>query len=861
MLKKLAKDIAWFTAGDKRQDPATRAILAKDRGDWAVAGAAYQKALLSDPDNPELLAGLGLCLRAQDDRFGALQALRKAWELTTDPAIGQELTSLIGTTSDYRAVQRAMAEVFDRKYYLSMNTDVARAGIGPEDHYLLYGWKEARVPCRTFDPVYYEATFGRDLADGEMPLAHFATAGRNQGLRSNPINDRLWYEPALPTKEDWATVVPAVRTEATRAVVILPVYKGRQETLAAVYHALSARGNAAYSVLVINDCGPDEALNDDLSALAAQGLFDYRVNSTNRGFVKTVNAGIQRESGNLDVVLLNSDAFVFPGWFERLVAHADRDPRVATVTPLSNNATLCSYPVIDRDNAMALERSPAEIDRLAARVNAGLAVEAPTGVGFCFYMRRSVIDEIGALDEQAFKLGYGEENDFCMRALEAGYKNLIAGDVFVFHVGSVSFSAIKDANFNAGIAALVGKHPNFLELGRKHMASDPGRKGRRNLDLERLVDDFDDGVVFVTHRWHGGIDTYIGEQTAALQAKGVPYLLLRVHDRFRVTLETDPRRGLFVPNLSHLDLRTDADLVAAILKRLRAKLIHVNSLAGLDWGPERKMLDLIAGSGRPYVYVGHDYSAVSFNYQLIRPDGLYAGLPDLATLESWGAMALDGAGDLCDVRERIEVYGRFLSGAARVETPSKAAATILAGFFPTLSIEVAPHRIHLAPAERLRRRNKDGRLKIATLGAIGPHKGSDLLLAMARDARARELPLDFTIVGYSDKDQALTAEGVSITGRYKREAEAVRRLQGLQPDLFLIASVWPETFCYTLSFAVHLGIPPVAFDLGAQGERIGQLGWGTLLDPFLINRPRAVNDRLIDLDVDGLWRLRGDERQ
>ena len=70
-------------------------------------------------------------------------------------------------------------------------------------------------------------------------------------------------------------------------------------------------------------------------------------------------------------------------WLDRLGNCASRDPRTATVTPLSNNATIASYPRTDHDNPFPLDIPYSALDALASRVNADIAVETPTGIGFC----------------------------------------------------------------------------------------------------------------------------------------------------------------------------------------------------------------------------------------------------------------------------------------------------------------------------------------------------------------------------------------------------------------------------------------------------------------------------------------------
>ena len=106
------------------------------------------------------------------------------------------------------------------------------------------------------------------------------------------------------------------------------------------------------------------------------------------------------------MVLLNSDTLVPPGWLEGLRAAAYSAPDIGTVTPLSNDATILSYP----DAAAAATRCPdlaatGRLDALARRANGGAVVDIPVGVGFCMYIRRDCLDAVGLLRADAVRAG------------------------------------------------------------------------------------------------------------------------------------------------------------------------------------------------------------------------------------------------------------------------------------------------------------------------------------------------------------------------------------------------------------------------------------------------------------------------
>ena len=78
----------------------------------------------------------------------------------------------------------------------------------------------------------------------------------------------------------------------------------------------------------------------------------------------------------------------------------------------------------------------------------------------------------------------------------------------------------------------------------------------------------------------------------------------------------------------------------------------------------------------------------------------------------------------------------------------------------------------------------------------------------------------------------------------------------MAPHLCLIPSIWPETYCYALSSAFENGVPPVVFDNGAQAERVREAGWGVVLPKGIEDQPATINDTLLSLAVEGMWRER-----
>jgi GT2 family glycosyltransferase len=266
--------------------------------------------------------------------------------------------------------------------------------------------------------------------------------------------------------------------------VVVPVYRGFAQTRRCVESVLAAGQALAFEVVVVDDATPEPEIARWLDALAAAGRVTLLRNEANAGFVHSVNRGMSLH-GERDVVLLNSDTEVANDWLDRLHACAHSDAKIATVTPFSNNATICSYPFEGWQGRIPGTLGLAELDRIFAATNAKRVVDLPTAVGFCMYIRRDALDALGLFDAERYGRGYGEENDFCMRAGKAGWRNVLAGDVFVYHEGSVSFSEERfDLQAAAG-KVLVEAHPDYPAKVHEFLVADPANELRNAIDNAR----------------------------------------------------------------------------------------------------------------------------------------------------------------------------------------------------------------------------------------------------------------------------------------------------------------------------------------------------------------------------------------
>jgi GT2 family glycosyltransferase len=240
-----------------------------------------------------------------------------------------------------------------------------------------------------------------------------------------------------------------------------------------------------YHVVLINDCSSSVKIQPYLHALKKTSQFTVIHNTYNIGFIASVNIGMQQHPWR-DVILLNSDTVVVNNSLERLQQLAYSDKKVATVTPLSNYAEKFSYPHVFKSNDLPPIATIKKIDRVAAKVNKGHAIETPTGNGFCFFIKRACLNEIGYFNQTDLLRGYSEESEFCLRATEKGWTHLCATHVYVGHEGGQSFKHERARLVALNNSHIEKKYPLYSERIRRFMVDDPLKISRKRIERTLL---------------------------------------------------------------------------------------------------------------------------------------------------------------------------------------------------------------------------------------------------------------------------------------------------------------------------------------------------------------------------------------
>ena len=636
-----------------------------------------------------------------------------------------------------------------------------------------------------------------------------------------------------------SSAVPgSARAERAAAIdVVIPVYNAPADLERCVESVL-AHTAGRYRLVLIDDASPDPAIRACFSELATRALPHLVLlrNDENLGFIGASNRGMRLSRA--DVVLLNSDTVVTAGWLDALARCAASDARIGTVTPFSNNAEICSFPRFCEDNGWPEDVDPESVRAALAAAAAPTYPDLPTGVGFCFYVRRALIDAVGVFDP-AFGEGYGEENDFCLRAAQAGFRNVLCDDAFVVHLGGRSFAGRKAELGARNMPRLLERHPDYLDLVRGYIAADPlGPIRAAALARYRVLTGPAGAVLHLIHDHGGGTEHHVRALIETSRSRYRHYLAIAVGDAWQVEEHLDDG-GVRTFDFRRLPDEPWRDFVGGLCATFRIGLLHLHNVSACRDG----IFTALERSGIPYGYTVHDLNFACPTITFLGADEMYCGAEtDAAACGRCLAAQPAFAGmDIVAWRAR---HRDVLARSAFLIAPSQWAARALARYFPEHGVEVIPHGApgvwasQTLPVEDAGTARRAARLAVvlpdddvptvAVLGAVGPDKGARRLERMVALTRAGGIRVRFVLIGYLDRQHMpwQSDDAVfTVHGRYEPR-DLPDLLAHYRVRLVAFPSAGPETFSFTLSESWAAGRPVVVPPIGALAERVAGTGAG-----------------------------------
>jgi GT2 family glycosyltransferase/glycosyltransferase involved in cell wall biosynthesis len=636
--------------------------------------------------------------------------------------------------------------------------------------------------------------------------------------------------------------------------VIVPIYNAYDEVVECL-EALISNTTCPAELLLINDCSTDERMASLLKKYEKYSRVTVLTNEKNLGFTRTVNRGMSHASH--DIILLNSDTKVTPRWLENMIFAAYRDPRIATVTAISDNIGAFSVPH-SGNNEMPEWLDRDQTGRLIAAVGSHIYADAPTGNGFCMYVKRKALDQVGLFDYESFPRGYGEENDFCMRALKQGWRHVVDDSTFVFHKRSASFGEEKQTLIVKSGETLRAKHPEYKALVSDFTQSAAMLKMRQNIKkaLDSLQQAHDakqpispNGLPRLLYVLHGGatggtpqtnadlMQTMQGKyDTFVLDCDFENIVLKRYIDGVFYEIE----RWTLLRRLSPLEINRD-DYNAVLFEVLKAyafELVHIRHLY-------KHMLSLpkIAHTlNIPVVFSFHDFYYVCPTINLLDEKAKYCAGTCTKTVPDEGEDCPNpfAPGVLPPLKHQWVHTWRdkvraFLPYVDAFVTTCDDAKSVYVKTYPELkkkTFKVIEHGRDFERQDHLAQTPEPGgKLRILIPGQLTQHKGADFIAELIALDEKKGKRLEFHFLG----NLPARYQHLGVWhGAYQRH-EFQDRVAEIGCHIMGIFSIWAETYCHTLSESWACGIPVVTSHYGALGDRITKHGGGWLVD---IEKPK-----------------------
>jgi O-antigen biosynthesis protein len=734
---------------------------------------------------------------------------------------------------------------FDEEFYRTEYKKYIRnTSLDPAEHYLKYGWKLGLDPSKEFSTNEYLREHC-DVSESKInPLVHYLRHGKKEKRKAG-IRKKTFSESHLEEDENFIelkeiiSILSANKNQKNSFAdsitpIVLPIYKNF-DLVKICIESILENTRVPFHLILIDDASNDDTLDEYLSKIANNNKNVTLIkNKQNLGFIKSVNSAIPLLED--DFVLINSDVEVPPGWLERLLYPIKVSPQIASTTPFTNSGTICSFPDTLVDNPLFEGHSLLSIDRRFQILGNQRYVEIPTGVGFCMGFSKQVVDKIGFFDEKTFGKGYGEENDWCLRAFKAGFRNILVPNLFVYHKHGGSFSTKeKEYLLKENLSKLNNKHPEYNKLVSEYIENDP-LDSTRALITALLISDLPrPSTLVLDHSVGGGANFYCNEKINEMIKNDEIVLLFTFDNDQRVYLK------LYYGKRTLKFVSDDLTEVKLFIRMLSIKNIFLNNIYFYE-----DPLDIISfissfKSSHPHVKLTipvHDYYSICPNLSLYDEnmkccDASTDNSKCLSCIRSKDSLTNKTISSFPkNLRDQIVKHGishwrlpwkKLLAHCDEILCFSEDSKRIISKVYEGTAqkIQVTPHKITY-----LKKRTPSSSLNIGIIGNINECKGRGIIEEML--ALIEENSLDVNIVLLGRTSEPVVSKHFIDLGPYSRN-DLATRLSLLKIDIFFISSIWPETFSYTTEELMLLGYTVACFDIGAPAERLRNYPGGIII--------------------------------
>lgn len=599
--------------------------------------------------------------------------------------------------------------------------------------------------------------------------------------------------------------------------IIIPVYNGFNY-LEDLFNSIFLGTNIDYRLIIIEDKSSDKRVLPYLKQLKGVNYSNCKdiillENEENLGFVKSVNKGTNYTNNHF--VLLNTDVIVPNGWLERLIYPIINYDNIASVTPFTNSGTICSFPNFCQDNKVFLDLNINDINNVFQSIPLHLSYEEiPTAVGFCMAINKEIFEEIGCFDI-IYGKGYGEENDWCMKALYRNYKHLISKNLYVWHNHGGSFLSEDKANqlYN-NHKILISRYPEYDKLISDFVTKDKLKLIRIFFALKLILSNSIKRCVIFSHELEGGTEIYLKECIQErIDNQYIVFLIKKkiTDNYYKLNIQYMDFNYSFLMNdlyeLYNLFNMSDVNFINDII---------INSIVYFDINYTINfILNLKIKFNSKLIFLTHDYFCICPNINLLYNNTYYCKVPENIN------KCFECLDDF-DIRLYRHYFKKLLQFSDDIIVFSQSSKDILLKAFDIdNNITVLPHKVNWI--KRIPKQSiKKDKLHVGILGVISYIKGFNIITDLLKMSLSNNYFMFYSI-GSLLKN--IKSNNLFLCGKYNHN-NLVEIVEKYDIDIFIMPSIWPETFSYVTEEIILMQKPVICFNLGAQAEKVSKYDKG-----------------------------------
>jgi GT2 family glycosyltransferase/glycosyltransferase involved in cell wall biosynthesis len=664
------------------------------------------------------------------------------------------------------------------------------------------------------------------------PTARSGTFERSQVHETKPFGE--WIRTTRSLMSSNPRRVTPLRSNSVD--IIIPVFNGLQ-TLQVCVDSILKHTTNPYRIVIV-----DDASTDPLVSKYLRGVRDNHIhilsNKSNLGFVESANLGFAFSKD--DVVLLNSDAVVTPRWLDKMHNCAYSSEAIGTVTPLTNNGTICSIPKFLENNRIPEGFTVESFANLVESVSEGDYPPIPTAVGFCVYIKRFLLEKVGPFDS-GFTPGYGEENDFCMRALEAGFLSVLDDATFVYHQGESSFTTRADSLRESHHQILLKKHPNYDAIVSEFMRANPLQDIhiRLNTAIIRGYQLSLPKIAYVMHYPPGSNKSGGAGKHCRLLYRHLDgflkYVVYPQEDVLQIDEYAPVGKRTFTCPASKREEALISDTqtekaFSGLLEEIRPDIVHFQHLLGMPLS----LIEIASRHSAKIVVTLHDGYFLCRDFRMLEMGQKYCdGCTDLRRCD----LCLNTRYDLKPGFQRKwrEKCRAMLELADTIIVPSEYQRELCVRVLglDRRDITVIEHVIPSPGLISIKASQDVNPLRVGFVGHVGDlTKGRDVILKLLQENTNVNVEWHFfgeeSDIRRHIRNAHIKTRGELFFHGYYKEGDLPLNLADANIAVVVIPSIYGESYSYALTEVWRAGIPIVAADLGAIGERVRKNGGGWL---------------------------------